>query len=143
MPIKYNLTKYDMLFSKIKRAAANKGPLSKDEQKAMRKAVIVAAFTSGHSWQTYKTLTSPTPASFNSAAVKKEYEDSVATNWKNVTPFDIHEVANTNVSDTSFSHWLFFNVGKDHQEEYKGAWMELKSELEEDCDNVERASYRQ
>lgn len=143
MPIKYNLTKYDMLFSKIKRASLKKDrkEMTHDEIGSMLKAVIVASFASGHSWQTYKAITAPPPVKFNSPDMKKEHQSALSTQWKNITPFDIHEVANMNVQESTFSAWLFFNVDRSAHDEFMKAWMELRCEFDEDCDNVERATY--
>lgn len=140
MPIKYNLTKYDMLSSKIKKAAVIKNPkeMGNGEKNAMLKAVLIASFASGHSWQTHKALASPSPISLNNPDIKKEFQEAIASKWKSITPFDIVEVSNTGISERMFSEWLFFNVDKDYHDDYKAAWEELKADFREDCDSVER-----
>ena len=140
MPIKYNLTKYDMLSTRIKKVSVKKAPkeMSNEEYGTMLKAILIASFASGHSWQTFRTLTAQASGTMNKPEIKKEYQDAITSKWKMITPFDIVEVSTTNVSDGSFSQWLFFNVDKTQRENYKKAWTELKTEFNEDCDTIER-----
>ena len=140
MPIKYNLTKYDMLSTRIKKVSVKKAPheMSNDELNTMIKAVLIASFASGHSWRTYRALTSQAPASMNKQEIKEEFSDAVANKWRLITPFDIVEVSTTNISDSLFSEWMFFNVDRDYHEAYKTAWHELQKDFNEDCDVVER-----
>ncbi|MCL5430610.1 MAG: hypothetical protein M1504_04025 [Candidatus Marsarchaeota archaeon] len=146
MPIKYNLTKYDMLMGKVKKIAT-----AKKEQKAMTpeelmnmyKAIIVASFASGHSWKTYKILTSqPQPTAMNNPDVKNEHVEARNTKWKQISPFDIGEIAKLSVQDSTFSEWLFYNVEQEHHDGYKKAWMSLNVEFNEACDDVEREEAR-
>lgn len=142
MPIKYNLTKYDIISSQIKKITAKKGSngdgADPEDKKTMLKAVLIASFSSGHSWQTYKAATSSTPMAFNKPEIKKEYVDSVTSKWKTITPFDIDEVSKSQISDNAFSEWLFFNVGKEDHESYKEAWDDLKMDFNDSCDDVEK-----
>jgi hypothetical protein len=139
MPIKYNLTKYDMLSTRIKKVSVKRPPLqmSNEERSIMIKAVLIASFSSGHSWQTYRTITAP-GSSLNNPEIKKEYSEALTSKWRTITPFDIVEVSTANIQDGTFSEWLLFNVNRDYHEEYKHAWSELKSEFSKDCDVVER-----
>ena len=141
MPIKYNLTRYDTLASKIKKVSLKKDPssMTKDEMGTMLKAVLIASFASGHSWQTYKYMTSANGnGGVRSPELKKEFIESLNQKWKMITPFDIGEISTLNISDTSFSAWLFTNVDKEYHEDFNEAWRELKAELSEACDEVER-----
>ncbi len=139
MPIKYNLTKYDKLFSRIKKVSTKKDrEMTKEETCTMFKAVLLAAFASGHSWQTFRTLTAEASASFNKPEIKKEYEDAATNKWKSVQPSDINEVANSNISEGAFSAWLFFNVQREYHDQYKRVWSELQADFARDCDSVER-----
>ena len=141
MPIKYNLTKYDMLSTKVKKAAAAKKAalqLDQADRNVMLKAILIASFASGHSWQTYRTITAKESANFNNPEIRKEFSNAVSNKWRLINPFDIVEVSTTNISDTAFSQWLFFNVDRTWHEEYKRAWRELQMDFDEDCDSVER-----
>ncbi len=143
MPIKYNLTKYDMLFSKIKRILSKKGPkeMTKEEKNTMFEAVLVAAFSSSHSWQTYKAIESGIPGVFRAPEIRKEYEEAFLMQWKRISPFDINEVASVNMGDNAFSEWMFFNVPKDSQTDVSGAWRSLQKEFNKDCDTTEKVAY--
>lgn len=138
MPIKFNLTKFDILAGKIKKASTKKEQkeMSKEEACAMRQAIIVASFASGHSWQTYKALTAPNGIQLNSPVVRQEHTEARNSKWKLVTPFNLVEVANMNIPDTTFSQWLFFNADKAEHEEYKAAWKALNSEFQTACDEI-------
>lgn len=140
MPIKYNLTKYDMLSTKIKKVSVKKSAneMSKEEDSTMLKAILIASFASGHSWQTYRMLTSPASDSFNKPEIKKEYAEALSSKWRLITPFDIVEVSTTNIPETTFSEWLFFNVERNSHPDYKSAWKELKTDFNEDCDTIEK-----
>jgi hypothetical protein len=140
MPIKYNLTKYDMLSTRIKKVPPKKplNEMSKEERATVIKAVLIACFASGHSWQTFKILKSNTSGAMNTPEIKKEFSEALAGKWKLITSFDIEEVSTANISDSAFSDWLYSNVDKDYHDDYKSAWAELKSEFEEDCDVIER-----
>lgn len=137
MPINYNLTKYDMLSTKVKKVSTKKEGFSKEDSNTMIKAILIASFASGHSWQTYKLLTNG-GGMLNQPDVKKEYAEAKTSKWKLITPFDIVEVSKTNLSDSAFSQWLFFNVDKGEHEDYVQAWAELKAQFEEACDDIER-----
>ncbi len=138
MPLKYNLTKYDTLNSEVHRLSskptdAHTKGLSEEDNVLIFKAVLIASFSSGHSWQTHKCLVSDTQQ-LKSSEVKEEFKLALNGKWKDITPFDIKEVAGMRLSDTIFSEWLFFNVDKSQFNFCKRAWAELKEEFGTDCD---------
>ncbi len=142
MPRKYNLTKYDVLANMIhklsvKELGLNHGNAdnatpehadSYDDETLKAIAVLIASFSSNHSWQTYRYITIH-ESTGNSNAIKEEYSEAEKTRWKNVTQYDIGEVANTNLPDNVFSEWLFFNVVKDKHDTYRRAWRILKEQF--------------
>ena len=140
MPIKYNLTRYDTLASKIKKVSLKKSPseMTKDDFHTMLQAVLIAAFTSGHSWQTYKFISSQDGAS-KSQEIRKEFTDAFTSKWRTVSPFDIGEFATTSIPDTTFSEWLTYTVGREHHDGFRKAWGSLCMELSQACDEVERS----
>ncbi len=143
LPIKYNLTKYDVLANKIHKLSLKYSKSSQmddetgDEEESDLKyiAIIVASLTSSHSWQTHKCIESQTDG-FNSENVKGEYSEAAKERWKHVTSSDINELANLNISDSIFYRWLFFNIDKSDQESYKRAWKQLKDEIENPTEGV-------
>lgn len=143
MPIKYNLTKYDVLANKIHKVSLKYGKglqtngesISEDDDGIRYMAIIVASLTSSHSWQTHKCIESNVDG-FNSESVKGEYLEAAKERWKHVTPSDINELANLNISDSIFYRWLFFNIERGEQENYKRAWRQLKDEIENPAEGV-------
>ncbi len=147
MPIKYNLTKYDILANRIHklslkglRNGTSADPVETEDvgedEQLKTIAIILASFTSSHSWQTYRCIEQQADG-FNSEIVKSEYLEAVKERWKHVTSSDVSELANLKVSDSDFHRWLFFNVGNNDQEKYKEAWSELKETLSEPCDDTQ------
>lgn len=140
MPIKYNLTKFDLLATKVRKVSTKRNSadmLDSDDKITMLKAVIIAAFASGHSWQTFKALTSPPPRELNKSEIKKESYAASESKWKTITSFDIVEVSNLGMKDSVFSEWMLFNVDREQHNDYKTAWESLKQELDGNCDDVE------
>jgi hypothetical protein len=138
MPLKYNLTKYDTMNSEVHKLSGRFGAetsknMDELDNTLLFKAILIASFSSGHSWQTHKCLVSETQK-LKSPEVKEEYREAVTNKWKNITPFDIKEIADMKISDTTFAEWLFFNVDKAQYQSCKRAWTELKKEFGNDCD---------
>ena len=137
MPIKYNLTKFDVLSNKIKKIAQSKNhELLKEDFITITKAIIIASFASGHSWQTYKTISSNKPFIKLSEEENNEYYEAKNNGWKTITPFDIIEVANINLNDNIFKQWLYSSVDKQEHEIYLKAWDDLIKEFNDACDSV-------
>ncbi len=137
LPIKYNLTKFDILADKIHKLSVNGNvekahrkakTAGKDEDTTKLVAIIVASMSSSYSWQTYKSISMQTDE-LNSPQVKAEHEYAVRERWKHVGAPDISEIASLNISDSVFYRWLFFNVPKKEHESYKHAWVSLKREF--------------
>ncbi|MGC8680093.1 MAG: hypothetical protein ACP5RI_01625 [Candidatus Micrarchaeia archaeon] len=142
MPIKYNLTKFDVLSNKIKKIAQSKNHEWNDEEFiTVAKAVIIASFASGHSWHTYKTIMSNKPFITISYEEMDEYNEAKNNRWKMVTPFDVVEVANLNINDNIFKQWLYSCVDKKDHETYLNAWEELKKEFNDACDDVPKKEF--
>lgn len=136
MPIKYNLTRYDILAAEIhKISLKNDSELTQQEQSLKAKATLIAAFASAHSWQTFRSITNGA-GDLHKTEVRNEYEAAKTGKWKQVRNLDIQEVASIEVRDNTFFSWLIFNVDKDGHIVYKNAWRELKEELEEECDDT-------
>ncbi|MCL4403306.1 MAG: hypothetical protein M1500_03915 [Candidatus Marsarchaeota archaeon] len=148
MPIKYNLTTYDMLANKIhKLSVKNSSAISpakydgesgvtvEDGNIILAKAVIIASFSSNLSWQTYNAIITD-PSRLNVPEIRREYEEAASEKWKRVTNNDVREVATKGISDNAFSTWLFYNVDKSAHETYKKAWKLFKSEFSEGCETV-------
>ncbi len=146
MPIKYNLTPYDILAYKIHKLSLKElkelhltnskdSENESDDIEIKLMAIIVASLTSSHSWQTYRCIEQHVDT-FNSEIIKKEYEEAIAERWKHITPSDISELANLDINDSIFYRWSFFNVKKEDYKKYKQAWKRLKNEISNPSDNL-------
>jgi hypothetical protein len=137
MPIKYNLTKYDLLAERIHELSQKKdASFSKDEETLWAEATLIASFASSHSWQTYKTVIDGNHNILNSPELKHEYAMAKTIKWKNVRNMDIQEVSCANIRDSLFYSWLSANTDKINKELYKKAWVKLKQEFDEECDGI-------
>ncbi|MCL4379369.1 hypothetical protein M1589_02365 [Candidatus Marsarchaeota archaeon] len=137
MPLKHNVTKYDVLATKIHHLSQKQNSdLTKDEKRAEIMAVLVASLTSSQSWKTHQHLMDGL-ANLNSDDVKEEYRQALTTRWKNVTAADINEVLSKGISAQAFSTWLFFTVEPQNQSLYKSVWDEMCKEFTQACDDIE------
>ena len=138
MPLKHNITKYDVLATRIRKLSLKNGTTSHtpEEKEALITAVLVASFASGLSWQTHNALKDKISA-LNSNEVKEEYRQASASKWKSISAADISEVLNKGISDGAFSTWMYFNVEQENHVPYREVWMELNREFLDSCDNLE------
>ncbi|MCL5111414.1 MAG: hypothetical protein M1160_00840 [Candidatus Marsarchaeota archaeon] len=135
--MKHNVTKYDVLATKIHHLSQKQNSdLTKDEKRAEIMAVLVASLTSSQSWKTHQHLMDGL-ANLNSDDVKEEYRQALTTRWKNVTAADINEVLSKGISAQAFSTWLFFTVEPQNQSLYKSVWDEMCKEFTQACDDIE------
>ena len=92
-------------------------------------AVIVASFSSGYSWNTYKALTRGSCHDLKSDDIKNEFGRAKDEMWKKVNSFDIREILQKNISQTKFMNWLYYNVKNEEHKQYKNAWFNLEKIL--------------
>ena len=143
MPKKYNLTRYDLIANSIKKLSSRELYANGEVAEALdveytdemlrTMAIIVASFSSSHSWKTFRGITEGS-GQLNSDEIREEYQEACRTRWKNVSQNDIGELSNTNIPDSRFFEWLFFNVDKKEHPIYKDAWGTLKREFQDGCD---------
>ncbi|MDE1868991.1 MAG: hypothetical protein KGH60_03435 [Candidatus Micrarchaeota archaeon] len=150
MPIKYNLTKHDILADKIRKLSQRtstvkpgqrvSSSLSNEEKTLHAAAVLVASFSKSHSWKTANCMTNGGVMGLNSSElgeIAAEHMAARESKWKNVRNTDIQEVAEMNIRDPAFYGWLNYAVAdKSCYDAYKTAWRDLNREFEEECDNV-------
>lgn len=131
MPIKYNLTKYDLLSERIHDLAQKKTTtFSKDEETLRAQATLLASFASPHSWQTNKALINGDVRSIlDSSEIKNEHALAKSTKWKLIKNTDIQEVARININGM-FPLWLnSINADKKTRDDYRLGWMLLNKEV--------------
>ena len=133
------MQKYNTHHAYRAEAKQYEGPIefTKEESQLKAIAVIVASFSSGHSWQTHKCMQNE--GQLDKPEVKEEYLQAEQSRWKSVNLNDIEELAGTPISDQAFYRWLFYNVDKENQKLYKEAWIRLKSEFDSSCDELEQS----
>ncbi len=138
MPLKHNMTKHDVLATKIRKLSLKGGvaELGDEDKKLFITAVMVASFSSGLSWQTHNALMGEI-SKLNSPEVKEEYRNSLLSKWKNISAADISEVISKGVSDAAFATWMYFNVDKREHGLYKATWEGLQREFLDACDDME------
>jgi len=138
MPIKYNLTKNDILADKFHKLSQRAIDSSSNEDRILNAAaILIASFSSAHSWRTNTYITNSTEINkLRSPEVKSEYTDAKRHRWKTVTSKDIQEVSQMNINASQFATWLS-NTDKSDGEIYKLAWNKLQSEFDKECDNKE------
>ncbi len=133
MPIKHNLTRYDMLKDQVHRLASKNEQLYTSSDRALKDmATIVAAFSSGQSWRTHSEVFLRGTSDLSSQEIREEYAAAAAQKWKTVSSFDIGEVVEKGVSDDRFRRWLYYNVPRAKHEAYCIAWNELNKKVERD-----------
>jgi len=137
MPIKYNLTKYDMLAEKYHELSQKKDTFTPPEELIRAQAVLIAAFSSSHSWQTNKMITESDVRSLSNSTdiVIAEHILAKTTKWKQVKNMDIQEIARTNISGM-FPVWLnSIKVDQNTRMMYRQAWDKLQKEVfSAECD---------
>jgi len=137
MPIKYNLTKHDILAENIHELLQKRDPFTTDEEVRRAEAIIIASLSSAHSWQTNKIITDGNvTALLTSSQVRNEHAEARNSKWKLVNNMNIQEVARMNINGM-FHMWLnAINVDKQTKDIYKNAWSKLQSEFAAECDGI-------
>ena len=129
MPLKYTLTWADMHVNEIRKVALKKErELTSGDKFVRTTAIIIASFSSRHSWETHK-CTETDFGRLNSNAIRDEYATAATEKWKQVSFFDISEIASEHLPDKTFYRWLFMFVDGQKHKEYKAAWTFLKEKL--------------
>jgi hypothetical protein len=135
MPIKYNLTKHDLLAEEFHDIQKKNPPFDEDDQMRAAKAILIACFSSAHSWRTSNALNGNF-SEINSPSLKDEYLNAKKSGWKQVRNTDIQEVSRANIKSGAFNMWLVKVPDRSEHEIYRDAWRELNALFNEACDNV-------
>jgi hypothetical protein len=132
MPIKHNLSKYDKVRDYIHKVSQrDESSYTKDDLLLRNIAILIATFSSGNSWKTHKEISTVTP-NFDSSDLKEEFSSAKTQRWRNITAFDISEVAQKGIQGCKFERWLYYNVEVDSRDTYKKAWSSFNEMLEND-----------
>jgi hypothetical protein len=140
MPLKHNITKHDVLATRIRKLSMKGGATEQapDDIRLFTTAVIIASFSSGLSWKTHNALMEDL-SKLKSPEVKEEYKSALSGKWKNISVTDVSEILSKGISDVGFSTWMYFNVDKKHHGMYKDAWESFQKDFLDSCDDLEVA----
>ncbi len=134
MPFKHNLTKFN-IFSDNVHKIAKKSKITENERRIMTMAIIIASFSSAHSWKTSKSIVADRMIDIKDISIKQEYENAKTIKWKKISSSDIKEIANQGIRDSMFSRWMLSYVNKEEHENYKQAWSMIKNNITDtNCD---------
>lgn len=116
---------------------SNKKDLTQEEDRTRKKAALVAALSSNHSWKTYKYIYNY--GELDKQAISDEAFEAFREGWKCITENDVEEVVNANLNPHIFSMWLFYALGQDERNEYNDLYNKLKKEFAYSLEPMERA----
>ncbi|MCL5427763.1 MAG: hypothetical protein M1321_01120, partial [Candidatus Marsarchaeota archaeon] len=121
--------------SEVKRISC-KANLTRDEEEIKKKAAIVAALSSTHSWHTFKYLHNYGEMDFD--AMIEETAFAFKEGWKNISENDVEEVVNSNQAPYMFSMWMFYALDEKQRSEFSQLFGKLKKEQEYGLEPIER-----
>ena len=124
-----------MFVAEVKRISSKK-LLSKDEQEIMKKAAVVAALSSNHSWKTYKYLHNY--GSFDKETLNGEATFAFDEGWKNINETDVEEVVNTEYNQHVMSMWIFSALDERKRKDFITFFEKLKKDQEYGLEPLER-----
>ncbi len=129
MPTKHNLTKYDRFVESVRRVAKKSEADYTEHDIAIRNiATLIASFSSSNSWNTYKAMQDGSIKN-NLEQIIEEYKEAKSIKWKNLTVFDVQEIADKRIPRYKVEEWLYYTADAEKQKEYRDAWNMLDKEL--------------
>lgn len=102
-----------------------------------KKAALIAALSSNHSWKTYKYLHNY--GEMDKEAMASEVDYAFREGWKSISETDVEEVVNSDLNPHFFSMWLFHAFCGDRREECSQIFDKLKKEFAYGLEPLERA----
>ncbi len=124
-----------MFIAEVKRIAAKK-KLSKEEMDIMKKAAVVAAISSNHSWKTYKYLHNY--CDFDKDAMTAESEVAFNKSWKEITEADVEEVVNGDYNKHYLSNWMFYALDEKKRKDFSTYFEKLIKDQEHGLEPIEK-----
>ena len=105
----------------------SKRNLTEAEIETVKKAALIAALSSNHSWRTYKYLHNY--AELDKHALVEEFNYAQKEGWKRITENDVEEVINGEVNPYTLSMWFYHTIGEEYREEYSSLFGSMKKQL--------------
>ncbi|MGI0141582.1 MAG: hypothetical protein ACREBF_02955 [Candidatus Micrarchaeales archaeon] len=138
MPNRSTLNKYEILVTDVRRLAKKKVCESADAH-IKKMAMLIASLSSNHSWKTSRYLHNNEP--MDRMCMLDEAKRAFDEGWKSINESDIEEVVNSNISDHTFSMWLYNIVNKEQRQEFHGLYKRIKLEFIDGLEPIERQVY--
>ncbi len=137
MPSRTSLNRYGLFVSQVHKLTKDR-EMCKCDSEIRRKAALIAAMSSNHSWRTFEYLSEG--RNLDRGAIAEETRLALDKGWMNVTERDVEEVMTLDVDEYAFSMWLFYAVSKDDRHKYKCLYDELKKEFSMGLEPIENIS---
>ena len=127
MPSRTVFNKFGYFISEVHKVAKKKELVEKCDVLVRKKAMLVAAISSGQSWQSSKFL--HTNDGFDKQAIMNEVINAFREGWRHIREADIEEVINSKIDSRALSTWLYYIFDKDKRIEFKGMFDDLHQEF--------------
>jgi hypothetical protein len=121
--------------AEVKRIAS-KSTLTKQELEIKKKAAIVAALSSNHSWRTYKYLHKYSEMDRDALVGESAY--AFKEGWKYITEPDVEEVVNTDQVPYNLSMWMYYALDEEQRNDFNHFFVKLRKEQEYGLEPIER-----
>ena len=118
------------------RKLVGKRDLTDKEKETVRKASLIAALSSNHSWKTYKYLNNY--CEMDKDALVEEFGYAEKEGWKRITENDVEEVINSERNPYALSMWFYNAIGDKERGNYNNTYSRIKKELAYGLEPMER-----
>ncbi len=135
MPIRTILNKYGLFVAEV-RKVAKKREFSEKDMAVVKRAMLVAALSSSHSWQTHRYLRFG--GQLEKEKILDEAKYAFADGWKNISETDVEEVTSIPVPEHAMSMWVYYALGRPDRQEYKELFGDMKEEFADGLEPIER-----
>lgn len=111
------------------RKIASKNDLSQSEAEIKKKAAVIAALSSNHSWKTSKFVRCLSPE-IDRESFSAEALNALNHGWKNISESDVDEVVNGPINRHQFSMWALYALEGRQRNDFLQIFDKLRNELE-------------
>jgi hypothetical protein len=116
-----------VLFVGEVRKIVGKRALNEKEIEVMKKAALIAALSSNHSWKTHKYLSGL--CELDKDEVSGEFQEALQDGWKKITENDVEEVINGDFKPYPLSMWFYNAIDEDNRSHYTGIFNNMRKQL--------------
>ncbi len=128
-----------MFVNEVKKIS-NKDNMSLKDAEVAKRATLIAALSSNHSWKTCKYLNNY--CELDKDALVAEFEYATSEGWKRINENDVEEVincdSNPSFSKHALSMWFYYAISDREREEYSNTFKLMKKELAYGLEPVEK-----